>query len=322
MYSRRTFFARTGKAGLMTWLLGTDPAFGAFPVGNVGESPVRLIVDADTGNEVDDLYAIAIALIEPRLKVAGITSAQWHTHPNAPNDTVGESQRLNEEILSLMGMEDIPHPEGSNLPMVNTFRPQPSDAAAFIIEQAKATPLGEKLNVVVLGPATNLASAVLMAPEIIPKVTANYLGFWHHPETRTWNKREFNTNNDPNAVNLLINTHDLEFHVMTASTSQHLVFDKAEVDLHLKGKGGIADYLVNRWESYHRYWQQNDKEKKHWTMWDIAIIQAIAYPELANQSKVQSPYDNLDRPIYAYTSIDVEAMKERFWQVFDGFLQK
>ena len=306
----------------MTWALGPELAFSVSPPGFHQVSPVRLIVDADTANEVDDLYAIAIALIDPGLKVVGVTSAQWHTHPKAPNDTVGESQRLNEEILSLMGMTDIPHPEGANLAMVNMLRPQPSDAAAFIIEQALATPKGEKLNVAILGPATNLASAILMAPEIIPKVTANYLGFWHHPETRTWNKREFNTNNDPNAVNLLINTPNLEFHVMTASTSQHLVFDKTEVDRHLKGKGGIGDYLVNRWESFDRYWQKTDQEKKHWTMWDIAIILALANPELASQSKVQSPHDNLDRLIHAYTSINVLEMKKRFWRLFDDFLEK
>ena len=306
----------------MAWAFGTDMVFAGSPKRMLPDPPVRLIVDADTGNEVDDLYAITIALIEPRLEIVGITSAQWHTHPNAPKDTVGESQRLNEKILSLMGMGQIPHPEGANLAMVNMLRPQPSDAAEFIIEQALATPEGEKLNVAVLGPATNLASAVLMAPEIIPRITANYLGFWHHPETGTWNKREFNTNNDPNAVNLLINTSGLEFHVMTASTSQRLVFDKVEVDRHLKGKGGIGDLLVNRWESFDRYWQKTDKEKRHWTMWDVAIIIALANPELAGQSKVQSPYDNLDRPIYAYTSINVEGMKGRFWKLLDDFLEK
>ena len=107
------------------------------PLNAQHQSATRLIVDADTANEVDDLFAIAIALLEPELEIVGITSAQWHTSPKAPNDNVGESQRLNEEILELMGKTDIPHPEGANFPMVNTHRPQPSEAADFIIEQAK-----------------------------------------------------------------------------------------------------------------------------------------------------------------------------------------
>jgi len=282
---------------------------------------LRLIVDADTANEVDDLFAIAIALLEPGLKVVGLSSAQWHTQQRAPNDSVGASQRLNEQILQLMGKTHIPHPQGSNIPLVNEQRPQPSAAADFIIAQALKTPEGEKLHVAILGPCTNLASAILLEPAIAPKVSAHYIGFWHHPPTRTWSKREFNTNNDPNAVNVLLNNPQLEFHLMTASTAQHLVYEKTEVDAHLKGKGGIGDFLVNYWENYDRYWSPVDKEKKRWIMWDIAVIEALARPELATQVAVTTPHDNLEREIFAYTHIEVEKMKANYWQLFDGFFK-
>lgn len=284
-------------------------------------TPIRLIVDADTGNEVDDLFAIVRAVIEPRLNIVGITSAQWHTQDRAPNNSVGESQRLNEEMLQLMGKSNIPHPEGSNIPLVNTHTAQPSDAADWIIQQAKETPDGEKLTISILGPSTNIASAILMDPTIIPKLKVCYIGLWHNPATQTWNKREFNTNNDPNALNLLMNTWNLDFHIMTASASQHLVFTKEEVDLHLKGKGGIADYLVERWETYDRFWQKNDKEKKRWIMWDIAIIEALAFPESAKESQFITPHDNLKRNIFAYTEIDVQKMKSQYWAAFKKFLK-
>ena len=305
--------------GLVAAALGPDLFYARTKTEVSSTSPLKLIVDADTANEVDDLFAIAIALLEPNLEIVGITSAQWHTAKHGSRDKVAESQQINEEILRLMDKTDIPHPIGTNFPMVKTHRPQPSDAAHFIIEQALKMPEEEKLHVAILGPATNLASAILMEPRIIPKIVANYLGFWYHPETATWNKREFNTNNDPNAIDLLINTAELEFRIMTASTSQHLVFDKSEVDQHLKGKGGIGDYLVDRWENFDRTWQETDKEKRHWVMWDIALIQALATPELSTLSSVQTPHDNLHREIHAYTEIDVEAMKKRYWDLFDGY---
>jgi len=278
--------------------------------------PLPLIIDADTGNEVDDLYAIARALIEPALDIRGITAAQWHTQERAPNNCVGESQRLNEDILRLMDKTEILHHQGSNFPMVNTHRPQPSAAADLIIELAMAMPEGEKLSVAVLGPCTNPASAILMEPAIIPKLAVYYIGFWHDPASNTWSKREFNTNNDPNAVDTLINEPRLEFHVMTASTSQHLVFEKTEVDRHLKGTGGIGAYLVERWETYDRFWQKTDPEKKRWIMWDVAIIEALADPSLATQSTFTTPHDNRARAIYAYTDIDVPKMKTRYWEAF------
>jgi len=283
-------------------------------------TPRRLIVDADTANEVDDLFAIARALITPELDIVGLTSAQWHTSPQAPNDTVGLSQQMNEDIVRLMGKTGVPAIEGSNIPLVTPQRPQPSEAADFIIEHVRATPAGEKLDIAILGPCTNIASAVLLAPDIIPKISVHYIGFWHSPATGTWSKREFNTNNDPNAVDILLNTRGLDVHIMTASTSQHLVFTKTEADHHLKNKGGIGDYLINRWESYERWWQADDKEKERWIMWDVAIIEALADPTLGVQESFMTPHDNMQRTIQAYVSIDVGAMKARFWNAFDAFL--
>jgi inosine-uridine nucleoside N-ribohydrolase len=278
--------------------------------------PTRLIIDADTANEVDDAFAIARALLEPNFKIEGITSAQWHTQDRAPNDTVGLSQMMNEEILSLMKKTNIPHPMGSNIPLVNQQRPQVSDAAELIIQKAHESQKNEKLTIVTLGPNTNVASAVLMDPTIIPKLKCCYLGLWHNPAENTWNKREFNTNNDPNALDLLLNTKELEFEVMTASTSKALVFDKQAVDRAFKGKGGIRDYLVNRWENYDRFWQKSDPEKRQWTMWDVAIIEALANPQLATKRKFLTPHDNLKREIMAYTSIDAEAMRAAYWRAF------
>ena len=227
---------------------------------------------------------------------------------------------MNEDIIRLMQMDGIPLKKGSNLPLTNLHRPQPSEASQYIIETAHGMIAGQKLQLVVLGPCTNVASAVLTDPDIIPKIAVSYIGFWHHPPTGTWNKREFNTNNDPNAVNVLLDTPGLEFNVMTASTSQHLVFLKDEVDQHLKGKGGIADYLVKRWETFNRHWQKEDPEKTRWIMWDVAIIEALANPELAKKEVVKTPHDNLLRDINAYTSIDVEAMKKKYWESLDTYL--
>ena len=314
---RRTFLSDTTKFALLASFLQVDSYFN----NSQSEQPLRLIIDADTANEVDDLYAIARALLEPRLDIIGLTSAQWHTNPRTPNDSVGESQRINLEILELMSKTHIPAPQGANFPMVNEQRAQPSAAAKFIIEQALATPEGDKLSIAILGPCTNIASAVLMEPRIIPKLSINYLGFWYNVETATWSKREFNTNNDPNAVNLLLNTADLEFRVMTATTSQHLIFEKSVMDELLKGKGGIGDYLINRWEIYDRFWQATDKEKSKWTMWDVAILEALAYPELVEEKEVTTPHDNLERNIKVYTKIDVAAMKAHFWTSLETFLK-
>ena len=102
---------------------------------------------------------------------------------------------------------------------------------------------------------------------------------------------------------------------MTATTSQHLVFDRQEVERRLEGDGGVGDYLVDRWDSYTRWWTQQDPEKNHWIMWDVAIIEALARPELATVTHFPTPPENALREIGIYTDIDEEAMEQDFWRV-------
>ncbi|CAH1001828.1 hypothetical protein LEM8419_02736 [Neolewinella maritima] len=284
------------------------------------QAPTRLpiIVDADTANEVDDLFALVRAVAEPTFDLRGITSAQFHTSPLASDNTVQESQDINEELLRLLDREDIPHPLGANVPLADRSTPSPSPAASLIIEEALHLPPGQKLHLVILGSCTNVASAVLLEPKIIPRVSVHYLGFWHDPATNTYNKKEFNSGNDTLAVAVLLDTEGLELDVMTATTSQHLVFDRTDVEQRLKGQGGAADYLVDRWDSYTRWWTQEDPEKAHWIMWDVAIIEALARPELASKEGYPTPPENALREIGIYTEIDVPGMKTDFWSRFPG----
>lgn len=285
---------------------------------HIANNEIRIIIDADTANEVDDLYALVYAINEPKFDIIGITSAQFHTSPLATNTTVLESQKINEEILRLMDREDIPVPIGSNTPLSSAEIPAESEATDFIISEAHKASVREKLQLVILGSCTNVASAILKDPEIISKIQVNYLGFWHDTETNTYDKKEFNSGNDTLAVEVLLNTKDLDITVMTATSSQHLIFEKIEVDKHLKGKGGIAEYLVGRWETYERWWTKEDPEKKEWIMWDVALIQALAHPEWAIKKKFSTPSENIQRNIDIYTSIQTEKMTEDFWKSMDN----
>ncbi|SHJ19363.1 Inosine-uridine preferring nucleoside hydrolase [Mesonia phycicola] len=276
-------------------------------------SPLPLIIDADTANEVDDLFAIVRAILEPKFNLIGISSAQFHTSPLASNNSVNESQLINKDIIQLMNVKGVSLPLGSNKPLIEYGKPVSSEASRFIIETAHQMEQNQKLNIVVLGSCTNIASAILEDPTIIPKIKIHYIGFWHTPATNIYNKKEFNSSNDPIAVEVLLNTKNLDFNVMTATTSQHLVFTKNEVDTYLKDKKGVAQYLVNRWETYDRWWTKEDLEKEKWIMWDVAIIEALAQPEWSTIKEFTTPPENTQRKINIHTNIDSEKMNIDFW---------
>ena len=274
-----------------------------------------LIIDADTANEIDDLYAIVRALIAPELDVLAITSAHFVKSPLATENSVSESQKLNEEILDLMNITDVDLPLGSNVPLLDESTPQVSQAAEYIVHKAHEMNDGERLHIVILGPCTNVASAILMDSTIIDKIEVSYIGFWHDQENKTWSRLEFNSGNDIKSVNVLLTTPGLKFNSMTATTSGELIFDKEVARKYLQGRGGIKSYLFNRWLNHRRWWAPNkDPKKLHWTMWDVAIIEALINRDLAETETLLGPEPNNGEKINVYTSIDVEKMKKSFWR--------
>ena len=81
-----------------------------------GQEKQRLTLDADTANEIDDLFAITRMLKQDQFDVLALTSTQW-IHYLAEEDSVGASQRENEALVALLGRPDLPVPMGSKEPM-------------------------------------------------------------------------------------------------------------------------------------------------------------------------------------------------------------
>jgi inosine-uridine nucleoside N-ribohydrolase len=272
----------------------------------------RLLIDADTANEIDDLYAIVRALYEPAFDVVGLTSAQWN-HRLSPPQTVIESQKLNEDLLELTGRGDIPHPVGAEMIMGRPWggdEPRDSPAAQLMIETARATAEGESLTIASLGAATNVASAIRMAPDIIPRISCYNLAGRFSPDRRVWDKDEFNVRNDLNAANFLFNTRGLDLHIMPVTPLVRFTLNRAEVQTRLGGQGAIWEYLLARWMNY-------APRRENWIMWDLALIIALVRPELATEGKYMTPPENVQREISVYTAVDIDAMRADWWEMFE-----
>jgi inosine-uridine nucleoside N-ribohydrolase len=277
------------------------------------DNRIKIIIDADTANEVDDLFALAGAMASDSFDILGITSAQFHTSKLGFDSTVRESQKLNEDLVRLAGRTDIPLPLGANGPILAMNQANISPASKFIVDQANALSEGDSLVLVVLGSCTNIASAILQDPGIIPKIRVHYLGIWHNPETNEYDKNEFNSGNDTLAVDLLLSTPGLDLSIMSATTSQYLVFDKDMTRNELADNGELGEYLMNRWDTFHRWWKPQDTAKQKWIMWDVAILESIAAPDLAEKKIFLTPADLGGRPVTIYTKIDQGEMEKRFW---------
>ena len=280
---------------------------------------IPIIIDADTANEVDDLFALSGALSEPNFNIIGITASQFNSSPLASSNTALESKIINDKILKLANINSIPSLLGSPSPISDISNINNSQASNFIIKNARLYSNENPLHIVILGSCTNVATAIINAPDILNKIKVYYLGFWHNPKTNLYNKNEFNSRNDPLAVNLLLNSLDLDLTIMTATTSQHLIFKRNELDVYLSKNNSLGSYLIDRWDSYDRWWNDEDKGKKQWIMWDIAIIEAIANNNYSQFELFDSPSDNLHRKIKIFTKINVSEIKKRYWDKMQTF---
>src|SRR6267378_1059051 len=123
----------------------------------------EIIIDTDIGGDIDDAFAVGLALRSPEFQIVGISSAWGDTQLRA---------RLLSRFLKETGRGDIPvaigiarHPPGKVDVLTQALYAQggPADqsypnAVDFILEQIKLHP-GE-ITLIAIGPETNLGAAI------------------------------------------------------------------------------------------------------------------------------------------------------------------
>ena len=280
-----------------------------------------MIIDTDSANEIDDLFAIIRSIDEPKFRILGVTASQFHSSPYASKNTALESYKMNKLLKRLLKKNDLVLKTGSPEPMSKTKISKPSEATKFIINQTKLIPAGKKLHIVILGSCTNVASAIIHGPEIVSKLKISYVGFWHNQVTNEYDKNEFNTRNDSIATNFLLDLEGLDFNVMSASVSKNLIFNKNETFKNL-GNNKLGNFIKKRWNTYKRWWTSEDPQQRKWIMWDLALIEAIAKPNFSKIKTYKTPPQNLERNIKIYTYIDSINMKIDFWRHYNKIINK
>ena len=152
----------------------------------------RMVLDTDTYNEIDDQFALTYALLSPdKLSVEAIYAAPFHnSRSNGPGDGMEKSYEEILRLLEFLGRSADGFAYRGSIEFLG-FERQPQDNAAVrdLIEKAMSSPSEDPLYVVAIGAITNVASALLLAPEIVHKIVVVWLG-GHHlnwPHTREFN---------------------------------------------------------------------------------------------------------------------------------------
>ncbi|HEY0109302.1 MAG TPA: nucleoside hydrolase [Fibrella sp.] len=291
---------------------------------NAAAQKQKVWLDADTGNEMDDVYAILRLVAEPTVDVVGLSSAhfnnadliafdKWNQYPTQAIKTVVISQQLNEEILRAMGKESIPHPLGADRQIGRAWggtEARPSAATKQLIQTVKNLKQGEKLDVLCLGALTNIASAILLDSTILPRIRVFALGARYAIETKAWNKNEFNIRNDLNAFDYLLNNPNVELILMPINTALPYRFTRDMVYSKVDDTVLSQRLLKQRWE------ETNPQDKVR-TLWDLALVEAYLLPDKATIQDVLTPPENTGRLLKVYSKLDEKALTDDFWRVIN-----
>ena len=151
------------------------------------EGPVDVVLDTDTYNEIDDQYALAYLIKnDEKLKLKAIYAAPFCNN-KAATPAIGMQKSYDEikNILSLMGRMDLLDCtyRGSESYLPDEKTPVESDAARHLAQLAMQYTLEKPLYVIAIAAITNVASALLMKPEIRDRIVLVWLGgnalHWH-----------------------------------------------------------------------------------------------------------------------------------------------
>ena len=230
---------------------------------------VRMVLDTDTFNEVDDQFALAYSLLSTeKLDVEAVTAAPFcNWNAASPGEGMEKSYHEIHKIYELMGIPSPPPVyRGSNRYMEASCQPVHSDAAETIVKRALASP--DPLYIVAIGAITNVASAIALNPDIIGNVVVVWLG----PNMRSWpNHRIFNVSQDYLASRLIYDCGVPLVILPCHGVASHLLTTPYEIDACLGGANRLCDYFCQLFHGRHARFGQN---KMGWSkvLWDVSVL--------------------------------------------------
>jgi len=285
---------------------------------------IPVILSTDVGNEIDDQWAVLYVLTNPQFNVLGMISAHAPTLP--PPSAHYTYRVLVDEVENHMNLQN--HPplfEGSSLALADTHSPRANAGVDFIVNASRAFSPEHRLDVLTIGAATDVASAILEDPGIANRIRVVAMGFNRWPDGGD----EFNVANDPRAWQVILSS---EVPVVIGSGDvcrAYLALTPAQAQALVADHGPLGAWL---WDEYQDWYYRNvkplrkDDLSKPWIIWDIitaAYVEGLATgeskprPRLGDNMIFEHP--TTDSTITWVTSVDSKRLWTEFVARMDDF---
>jgi purine nucleosidase len=246
---------------------GTDQALTA--IVEAETAPVRrpVLLSTDCGCEMDDQWALALLALAPSLELRAVVGA------HAPGLTAPAAADHARGVLRQMNLTETPPVvAGSSGPMTDDLTPVESEGTELLRREAQGFSPRRRLAVLVIGSATDVASALLLDPALADRIEVVAVGFDGWPKGGD----PFNVKNDVRAWQALLAS-PVPITVGPIDTClRHLTLTRAAAREMLSPAGGPARFLLSILEEY---LDRNPEEARQvtgrpdaWPVWDLIAV--------------------------------------------------
>lgn len=242
---------------------------------SVPDGIVDAVIDTDAGNEIDDQFALTYLLNSTdKINLKAIYAAPFYStvyecKSNNPKDGMYKSY---DEILKILDYTD--NKEYSNVVfhgagkyMDSESVPVESDASRDLVRRAKEYSPDNPLYVIAIAAITNIASALIMDPEISKNIVVVWLG--GHSLNMPKGCAEYNMMNDIAAARVVYKSDVPVVQLPCKGVVTSFYVTEQELKYWLSGKNKICDYLVEIVMK-----EQSWLSGKPWSrvIWDVTAV--------------------------------------------------
>jgi purine nucleosidase len=270
----------------------------------------RVVIDTDAANEIDDQFALAWALLSPaQLDVLAVYAAPFsfaHRRAELPHALADDPQfnppgtgmhRSYDEINKVYSLLALPSSgkvfRGSEGYLSSLTKPCHSEAVDHLIATARAGDDGDDgkpLYVLSLGCVTNIASALLLAPDIVDRIVVVWTS--GYPSHAPHINHSFNLEQDLLASQLLLDSGVPHVYLPGYHVGAQLRLSLPEMALHVNGRGAIGNYLYELFTN-NPLWPMlgldRTQRASSWVIWDVINIAWMLEPAWVPSELVRTP---------------------------------
>jgi purine nucleosidase len=265
---------------------------------------VRVVIDTDAANEIDDPFAIAWALLAPaRLQVDAVYAApysfahrreqsrvQQHRQFDPPGTGMERSHAAILAVYDQLGLDARGRVlRGSTHYLAALDTPERSEATEHLIATALAMPPDEPLYVLAIGCATNVANALLIEPAIAERIVVVWTS--GYPSHAPHANHSFNLEQDLLASQWLLDSGVPHVYLPGFHVGAQLRLSLPEMERWVRGRGAIGEHLFELY-THNPLWEIQgitSFEAHSWVIWDLINIAWLIEPDWVPSEIVRTP---------------------------------